>query len=345
VVDKKLLVQAFETAGRAVGENAILPEFQCFRIKGSTIFTTDGSCSILTSLPELEVEKLDCIVPARIFLDLLKSLDVKELEIKQENDKLSVTSQGVRGKFITLEQASHLNFPSYSDMVWTPIDSSLIIKLGMCRLVVSKDETTGVLCGVCVKDGNLYGTDKYRVVRCFNGFQKDLNVIIPSKFVEMLQSFKDKVTDVNYDGQKMCFRLKDGTILSTCLLVGDYPDMDKFFPDVTTMQKLEFEADVKDIISRHIVFQKEIRDIDKEVLVVLTDGSCEFRSIEPKLGSLNEDVKLKTKSDASFSFIINPLFLVTMPKAMEEFFFDPKQSLVAFKKDDFEYIVLAKLSK
>ncbi len=344
MIDKKLLVSAFEKASKAVGENALLPVFQCFRIKGDTIVTTDGICTIQTKLPELATLNLDCAIPARIFLDLIKNLSVKEVDIIVEDDKLTLSSTGLKGKFVTLDKSALLPIPDFSKVEWKEIAGDFLHDLALCRLVVSKDETSGVLCGVQIKDDRSFGTDKYRVVRTILKTPTGVNAIFPAKYVDIAGSFKAEVASIGVDRACFYIQLKDGTIVSTVLLEGVYPDMNQFFVDMdmAAMEKITFPAAIQELVERHITFLREVRDVDKETQVKVDGTKITFTSVEEKLGTLEEDITLATAPTTNFTFAINPIFLKEMSGAVKEFYYGSGRGIVTFQRDNFQYMVLTK---
>lgn len=342
MIDKKLLVSAFEKASKAVGENALLPVFQCFRIKGGIIVATDGICTIQTQLKELEALALDCAIPARIFLDLVKNLSVKEVDVVVEDNKLTLSATGLKGKFVTLDKGALLPIPDFSKVEWKDISGDFLHDLSLCRLVVSKDETSGVLCGVRVQNDRCFGTDKYRVVRCTIKVPTGVDAIFPSKFVDVACSFKSDVSAIGVDKSSFYIRLKDGTIVSTVLLEGTYLDMDQFFPDLTTLERIIFSVSVKELVERHVMFLREVRDIDKETLVVVEGTKVTFTTVEDKLGTLEEDVLLTAPPTTNFTFAINPIFLKEMSGTVKEFYYGSGRGIVAFQRDSFEYLALTK---
>lgn len=341
MIDKKLLVSAFEKASKAVGENALLPVFQCFRIKGDIIVSTDGICTIQTQLKDLETVNLDCAIPARIFLDLIKNLSVKEVDILVEDDKLTLSSKGLKGKFVTLDKSALLPIPDFSKVTWKEIAGDFLHHLALCRLVVSKDETAGVKCGVHVNSNKVYGTDNYRLVRCTCDVTFP-EVTFPAKFVDIANSFKSEVAAVAFDGNCFYVKLKDGSVVSTVLLEGKYPEVDGLFPDLSTFEKIVFPEAIQELVERHITFLKEVRDVDKETQIVVEGTKLTFTSVELKLGTLEEDVTLAVPTKGNFTFTINPLFLKEMSGAVKEFYYGSDRGVVAFQRDNFQYLVLTK---
>jgi DNA polymerase III sliding clamp (beta) subunit (PCNA family) len=346
VINRETLCQVLEKAHKAVGENSLFPVFQCFRIKDEKVLGTNGVCSILITSEEVKQLQLDCTVPAKIFLDTLRNLSAKDIDIEQEDGKLKISSGRVKGKFVTLDKTMNLPFPDHSNVVWMDVPDSLIKALTLCKEVASKDETIGTLCGVLIDNDIIYATDRHRAVRCLIKPSLNARVIMPTRFISILSSFADDMESVQITeeaaGRFFYAKLKDGTVLSTCLIEGDYPNLDNFFPGTDKMDVIEFVDSIETVLRKHVVLLKEMRDIDKDVKVVIEGNKCSIKSTEPKLAALDEEVDLKTTVNTLISFYINPLFLTEVSKGVNTFYIDPEDGIILLITPLFEYIALTK---
>lgn len=337
-LNRKKLVEDLSFFSKALGQNALFPIFQCFHILGSNILATDGSCMITG---ELEGDTgLQCSLPGHKFLDLIESLNSEKVELVQRRDKVYIDTIPIKSaaKFLTMGEGSSLEVPVYKDLKWVDVPEGLFLGLHSCSFAVSSDETSGVLTGVYVINDEIYGTDKSRAARFFLNKPVDFDAIIPVKFVDIITSCSEDVEQIAIQDDKIYARLKSGRIISSCLLEGDYPDLDQYFPDTDKMEVVEFAEDTSDVLDRHLSFLSGKRKVDKHTEFDIQGDLCSCVSIDVAIGRVECVLRLKGKPSKEFKIALNPEFLKEIN--FSKFYYDADKGMIVIKQGSLEYLVL-----
>lgn len=339
-INREQLVNVLEKVAPALGFNVLVPEFQYFQIDGQRIQATDGAMLIDTTFPE--DTRLKCAIMGRSFLDLLKSLDKEEVELIYKEGKVKVKTDKIEGTFAVLDKVKmrDVSFPLAYFVVRLPeILSNLIRGIRLCRWGVSKDETSGPLCGVKIADNLVLSTDRYRIIKYELNDCLSFECSLPSKFIDVLLRNKDEVLEMRYiEGEKFVVCLRDGTIIATAVLAGEYPDLLQYFP-TTTSEEIKFMGGQVSAIERHINFLKSVDYVDKKILIKIQGNKCVITSKDRELGELVEELEVFTKEDLDIEFSVNPIFLRNIIDLSLSFKYYVEKGLVLFEADKLRYLV------
>jgi DNA polymerase III sliding clamp (beta) subunit (PCNA family) len=106
--------------------------------------------------------------------------------------------------------------------------------------------------------------------------------------------------------------LNDDTNITTGLLIGDYPDLDKHFPNIEDeFIKLSFTKPIN--IKRHIDFLSNMLSDDKVTTFKINGNICGITSIDSNLGILEEEIEMDQLGLGNMSdeilIHINPVLL------------------------------------
>ena len=337
-LNRKRLVKDLSFFSESLGQNALFPIFQCFHISGSGILVTDGSCMITG---ELEGDTgLQCALPGSKFLDLLESLKDEKVELLQRRDKVYIETipERTTAKFLTVGEGNVIHAPTYDDIKWFDVPIGLLSGLHSCSFAVSSDETSGIITGVCVVNDEVYGTDKSRAARYFLKDPVDFDAVVPVKFIDIIMSCPDDVEQLAVQDKKIYIKLVNGSIVSSCLLEGDYPDLDKYFPDTDRMKVIEFLDDTSGVLDRHLSFLSGKRKIDKHTDLWIHEKLCEFSSEDIALGKIVDVVSMKESISKEIMIALNPEFLKEVN--FSKFYYDEEKGMVIVKQGGLEYLVL-----
>ncbi len=341
-VDRRMLIEALQCVFPAIGTNALLPVFHNVKVTGNLVEGTDGSIKIETTMRQ-DIGMNFC-VNAGGFLGLLGTLKCEDIELNLEKGKLLITTTKLEGEFKLIDEA---DFPTivFSDALVELKDGpGLNEALTMCKVGVSLDETSGVLCGVIFETpdeaGNdfLYSCDRFRILRAKwkNPFSSKFSV--PIKFIDILQKRMEEVMKVDYVNDRFQVELCDGTRMSTLVHAGEFQPLGSFFPDADAeFIQIGFGEDFKVIFERHIQFLKGMDMVDKEVEITTKGKVCTLKSHAHQLGVLEETVEID--SDAEVSLRINPVFLEKILTKVSSFRYYMDKGLVLFLTDEMEYLV------
>lgn len=341
-VNLKKFVEVLEKVLPALGAGGLVPEYKCFHIDGKEIWATDGTLVINSSF-DLDTE-LECSVYGAPFLHLLRSLDVEEVDLIHKDGELKVVTDKVKGVFTTLSSTDvKKNVASEKDIVISEDYTDLIKGLSLCRYSVSKDETLGPLCGVMIEGGTLLSSDRYRIALYKLKEKYPVKCSLPLKFVSVMIKNKDGIDSMSYiPDDRFTIVLTDGTRISTLILVGEHPDLLKYFPSgLTSRKEVTLVDSMSDVLERHISFLGSVDPVDKEILVKIGNNECMFVSVDKELGTLAEEVEVQTslEEDQEIEFSINPIFLREVSRLCPGFNYYVEEKIVLFEVDGLRYLV------
>lgn len=346
-VNREKIVEALEIASPALCTNPLVPAYQCFHIRGDHVVTLDG-VMLINSLLETDIE-INTSVPGASFLHLIKSLKEEFIELVVDKDNLCVKTDKIKGTFAQVDSGGCVEDVCVMGSRNKCLPSFLE-GLSYCRHSVSSDATS-VLGGVYVCGNTLYGTDRYRIMRYRFSEEgeetlireDDIAFVLPVSFINTVLNVESRITDAGLFDGKFRAKLDNGSVISTTISTEDYPSLDKHFEiDMSEFQKIQFPKDIKEVIDRHIDFQKAVSGEKREVTITIDEDDCNILTIEEELGKLDESLSLPTKVSIPVVFVINPLFLQDILKVSEEFWCCPEKYLVLFLTKDLEAVVKTK---
>lgn len=348
-VNRENLLSCLERVAPVLVKNPIVPEYGCFHIYDSTVCSRDGDMLMVSTLPENM--NIRCLVPGAPLLYLLRNLVDDEVEIVCEGDQLVVTANKVKGVFTVfgdMEKPEVISILSYK--MSTSEISDFVNVVGFCRFGASRDLTEPALCGVRVEENKAFACDRYRVIRSY--FVKPLSGLtctIPLKFIDILVKYKKDVESIgrleegDVGQTRFVVRLKDGTMIRTSLISGEYRDVEIYFPSTDKFQMVEFDEDFEIVLDRHIGFLKEVNSLDKEIKFDLQKEKCILTSTSGELGTLKEELGMVFPIDEEIGFVINPLFLKDILKKCPGFKYFSDEKSVLFELGNLSYIARVSL--
>jgi len=339
------LIECLRKVAPAIGVSPFVPEFHYFRISGERVQAFDGSMVIDATCKEST--GLHCMVP-KSFLQLLETLDDDEVELICEKDKLVVKTDSVKGTFAILDEVrfedlvpiSDENVNIYASHNAEEAHADLIDALNVCRFAVSKDETSGAICGVRIAKNSVFGTDRYRIMKWELKEPASFECSVPLKFIDMLFRNRDEIDIIACaDGEKLLAVLADGTYMHTALLEGDYPDLLQFFPDSDDYQGVDFGDNLDTILKRHINFLADVDFTDKETCISISKDKCTLTTVHKELGVLEEQLEFSRSAEVEVKFVVNPVFLCDVVKkcSLMKYFVD--KQLILFENEAFQYLL------
>jgi len=339
-LNRETLLQKLEIAYSAIALNPIIPHYSYFKIAnkgddlGDCLQAFDGLVMINTWLAE-DIG-VGCAIPAEPFLKLLRSLEDEEVELDFEKDKVKVKTDEVKGTFTVLDEVPvkevtlSNNFIEDRDII-----RDLIKGLSICRLYVSKDQTSGPIRGVMIDEDKLIATDRYRVIVWKLDKSVPANCSIPPKFIDIMSKNAGEVKRIVFNtNDGLTAILNDGTQISTSILSGEYPNVLQYFPTSDSFIKIKFPDTMDSVIERQITFLSRVDLIDKEISVRILNDRCITESKAKDLGSLIDEVNVEGDFDnIDIEFFVNPVFLKDIVNTCSYFKYYDENGLIILEAD------------
>lgn len=308
----------------------------CFHFNENSVLASSGNLRIEVPIPWLS--GLYCTVPGKPVLDLLKCLDAELVELEARRSTLKVSSGGLKAKL-------KLGSESISDMpkaAGDPIEiadlEDLVTGLVVCSIGVSKDDMDGSLCGVCVAGKYLYASDKFRIVRYELKDAVDLQCSIPAPFIKALSKLSKHGGDI-YHSSRLSFLGGDGTVITSSLLKGAYPDLSHMFPKSDPVTISFGDKPIVSSLEKHKMYQSGVDFGDMELEFHITGNTCSILS-EGGLGTLKEEVEIDTDfGEEELGFFVNPALFDGVEKTCTSFDFHAEEGAVMFNSGPASYLI------
>lgn len=337
-VNRKNLVDCLEKVVPALGFNMLVPEFQYLQVNKRLIQATDGALIIESTLPEGS-DFGQFAIPGRSFYDLLRGLDKEEVDLILKDDKLKVKTNKVEGTFTILNKVNFREIDDPDSLVPTVDIPDFIQGLNFCRFGVSKDETSGPLCGVRINDNLLFSSDRYRISKWILNNNLSFKCSLPVKFIDILFKNKDEIQEMGYSKQNtFVVILCDGTTIVTSVLTGEYQDLLQYFPTVGESIEVKLIDDLSDVLERHISFLKNVNETDKEITIKICENKCITTSIDKELGIFKEELEASAGTDIEIELKVNPIFLRDIIKVCSNFRYYKELGLILFEAVNLQYL-------
>lgn len=255
---QEIFAKALGAAGRVATNKAGLP------VLNNILLRTDGS-RLLVASTNLELASTHYVnakiinegqitIPARLASEFVSNLPKKNVEIVNEDNKLTITCEGFVSTLNGIDASDFPELPTIDEE--ESIQYSIRVDdfksaVSQTAFACSNDAARPVLTGVYWHsyEGSLYlvGTDGYRLAeRRLMTTESDLAAIVPTTTLnEVLRVISDDVEmiEVLFDETQVRFRIGDAEVTSR-LIDGKYPDYRKLIPTQTTTHMEVAKADM-----------------------------------------------------------------------------------------------------
>lgn len=275
-----------------------------------TIKATDLEVSIETSLPVKMLEAGKATVSAKNFLDIIKELPEKEIQIhSKENHWIVIQCGKSNFNIMGLSPEDFPSLPSYTvknvikakaDVLRKMIDHTLF--------AVSNDETRYQLNGVYLEPGEknkvkMVAIDGHRLSSyedtLFEGENNFLTkgIIIPKKGIHEVRKLLDadvSFVDMSLEGNHLIIKANN-TFLSVRLIEGQYPDYRQVIPKNNSRR---VELDRNDFLNSLKRVSLLANEKSKGIKLLVSTGKLEISSNNPDIGEASELIETTYSGDS-----------------------------------------------
>lgn len=268
-VTQENLSKALNTVGRIASMRSTLPILSNVLLKivdnRLSIAATNLDIAITHFIGAKVAKNGSITVPARLMQDFVSSLPNGVISLKQEEQKLHITTDSYQSVINGVAADEYPVMPAINDGKQWKIPAN-IIKKGLQQVIfaASSDEARPVLTGVNLYtyEGTLYmvATDSFRLAEKALMPSKDtLNLLIPATALQdvlrILSDYEDDVW-VEHDDQQVQFKIGDVELVAR-LIEGNYPDYRKLIPTKFTTSATVKRAELTNITKVSSLFARE----------------------------------------------------------------------------------------
>ena len=251
IINSQLFLKHLSALNSVISNNNTVPIIACFHLHLEdnilTIKATDLETTMVTRI-ELEnarVEGIDTIaVPAKLLLDMLKSLDDVPINFAVDPENYSIEISSGEGKYSLAGQNAETfpAMPEMKDTVQTSMPASVLVNaINKTAFAASTDEMrqqmSGIFCEMTPENVTFVATDAHKLVRYRrNDIHSDesVNFILPRKPILQVKNIlgankEDFDVTIDYNNTNVFFSFDNFLII--CRLVdGKYPNSEAAIP-------------------------------------------------------------------------------------------------------------------
>lgn len=317
-----------QPAERAISTRSILPVLSGLRLEAKggrlTAVGTDLEMTVVSQLPVKVHNQGTTIAPGKLLGDIIRSLSDSDVELKTENDGLTVRCRDAEFQLRTYSTGDFPETtlpPSRTDVKVAGLDLSQAIK--QVARAVSRDETRPILGGILltVSDSTcrVVATDSYRLALrdvSFSEKANELSIVIPARALEELSKLaaEDQV-ELTLTENQVFFRTGN-TMLSSRLLEGQFPNYQQLLPD---SHATEVKCNRDELVAalRRVALLTPSTAVIKMEFSQDRTGSVKLLAVSPETGSATETLAVDISGE-DIEIAFNVQFLMDGLQALPE---------------------------
>lgn len=258
------------------------------------------------------------VLPARLFLDVVRSLpkDEVSLELRGAEQDVELVSGGATFHIRTLRAEDFPNLPEPGEGAKVSVPAGAFVEtVQTVARSASKDETRPVLTGVLVsasgKDLRMVATDSYRLSVKETALESALDgsfeATVPARALQELARIAQGAgageLSVSVRENQVVFKVADA-VLSSRLIDGQFPDYRKLVPDAYEHELRIATPELLDVVRRISLLAQK----NAPLRLSFAEGELTISAQTPDVGEAKETIPVPFSGEA-FEIGFNPDFL------------------------------------
>ena len=319
--ERDILVEALSAASRVVATRLIgASSGVLLSLVGNhlTVTGTDLDITVRTKVDVIGIEDGSCVVPARLIVDAVRSLEAGAVTIASTDETVQVSLGRAKFSLRTFSVMDYPNLPPVTGAVTTVAALDLIQGLNQVVRAAANDDARPLLTGVLftTEAGSLrlIATDSYRLaVRDVPGVTSiggNHDLLVPARALQELQRAAatlsaDSEIGVTLTDAEICFIVGTTTIASR-LIDGNYPSVLQLIPASYPNQMRIAKDTLLTSLKRAKLLAK---DSTSSVRLTMKDKSVEIRTQSHDAGDVEDNVDADYSGE-EMTIAFNPSFLI-----------------------------------
>ncbi len=284
---------------------------------GVELQSTDGEVSLRTRLEATVETEGALVLPARLLLDLARSLPSGDFTLTQRQQQQDVEIKS-GSAVINLRMLRSEDFPKLpSPGKGQSVDLDAATFVSTADKVVrsaSRDETRPILTGVLISGSEqslrMVATDSYRLsvqeTKLEKPLSSSLDANVPARALQELSRLvgeSEAPLSVSLDERQIVFS-SDSFVLSSRLIDGQFPDYNQLLPEAFDYE-LELDgSEFSDVVRRVSLLAQK----NAPLRLALTDGQITISAQTPDVGEATESLPVAFSGEP-LEIGFNPEFL------------------------------------
>ena len=261
---------------RAASNRAILPVLEHILIQADDgrlrLSATNLEIGLTTTVGARIEEPGGVSVPVRTLVDLVKALPRErvDLEVDEKTATLALACGTHKAHVKGMAEGAFPVIPTHTDGYTELQAANLVTAIKQAAISAAGDEARPILAGVLFKasaDGEivLAAADGFRLSVnrvALGGVLEPFEVIIPVKAMRELAGLDPETAQVQVEKNRVIFDL-DGTVLTSQLIDGRFPDYNQIVPKSHTTRAVLPTAQLEQALKAVKIFARDADDIVK----------------------------------------------------------------------------------
>ncbi len=318
--ERDILVEALSAASRVVATRLIgASSGILLSLTGNqlTVTGTDLDITIRTKVDVIGLEDGSAVVPARLVVDAVRSLEAGAVTVSSTDDNVEVSLGRAKFSLRTFAVVDYPNLPPVTGALTSIPALDLIHGLNQVVRAAATDDARPLLTGVLFTSNNgtlrLIATDSYRLaVREVPGVEGlgSNDLLVPARALQELQRVAsslaaDSEIGVTLTDAEICFVVGNSTIASR-LIDGNYPSVLQLIP-ASYPNHLRIAKDTLLTTLRRAKLLA--KDSTSSVRLTVKDKSLEIRTQSHDTGDIEDFVDADYEGE-EITIAFNPSFLI-----------------------------------
>ena len=319
--ERDILVEALSAASRVVATRLIgASSGILLSLTGNqlTVTGTDLDITIRTNVDVIGLENGSTVVPARLIVDAVRSLEAGAVTISSSDESVEVSLGRAKFSLRTFAVMDYPNLPPVTGSLTTVPALDLIQGLNQVVRAAANDDARPLLTGVLfTNEGGtlrLIATDSYRLavrdVPGVAGLGGNHDLLVPARALQELQRVasslpSDAEIGVTLTDAEICFVVGHSTIASR-LIDGNYPSVLQLIPASYPNQLRIAKDTLLTSLRRAKLLAK---DSTSSVRLTAKEKSLEIRTQSHDTGDIEDNVDADYQGE-EITIAFNPGFLI-----------------------------------
>ncbi|MBW4076931.1 MAG: DNA polymerase III subunit beta [Acidobacteria bacterium] len=319
--ERDILVEALSAASRVVATRLIgASSGVLLSLVGNhlTITGTDLDITVRTKVDVIGLEDGSCVVPARLIVDAVRSLEAGAVTIASSEETVEVSLGRAKFSLRTFSVMDYPNLPPVSGALTTIAALDLIQGLNQVVRAAANDDARPLLTGVLFTTEagtlRLIATDSYRLavrdVPGVSGVGGNHDLLVPARALQELQRAAAALSaeaeiGVTLTDAEICFIVGTTTIASR-LIDGNYPSVLQLIPASYPNQMRIAKDTLLTSLKRAKLLAK---DSTSSVRLTMREKTVEIRTQSHDAGDVEDNVDADYSGE-EMTIAFNPSFLI-----------------------------------
>ncbi len=319
--ERDLLVEALGSASRVVASRLVgATSGVLLHLTGNHLVVTgtDLDITVRTSIDVIGMEDGSAVVPARLLVDAVRSLEPGAVTVQSAEESIEVTLGRARFSLRTFAVSDYPNLPPVTGQLVSVAAGDLVQGLSQVVRAAATDDARPLLTGVLfTTEGNdlrLIATDSYRLaVRDVPGVQGiggSHDVLVPARALQELQratgsAAEDAEIGVTLTDAEISF-VVGPTSISSRLIDGNYPSVLQLIPAAYPNRLRVAKDTFLTSLRRAKLLAK---DSTSSVRLTMHERGVDIRTQSHDAGDVEDNVDADYAGD-ELTIAFNPNFLI-----------------------------------